>query len=200
MHSKIQRGRVYLLAVLMLAVKCSLEDYSPSLPQSTLIVHGQLLVTRSPTPLPAALLSTWVTYSVYWYIGLFLPRCWTLHFYLLNSMRFLSAHLLSLSRSFYMAAWPGFTCFSYLVNPALNRCSLSDRSSAAAQTNFSQSQQVSKTLDNIASPYRLYHTKLFNTSFLQEKLWASTLPQTCKEPRSLWIPSEIDLFQFSPCK
>lgn len=133
-------------------------------------VHGQLSVTRTSTTLLAALLSTWVTQSMYWYRGLFLPRCWTLDFYLLNSMRFLSAHFLSLPRSFYMAAWPGFTCFGYLVNSALKRCSFSDWSSTAEQTNFSQSQQVSKTLDKFASPYRLYHTKLFNISFLQENL------------------------------
>lgn len=131
-----------------------------------------------------------------WYIGLFVPRCWTLHFYLLNSMRLLSAHFLSLSRSFCMAAWPGFTCFSYSVTPTLDRCSFSDRSSTAGQTNFSQSQQVSKTLDKLASPYRLYPTKLCSG----ESLRATALPQTCKQPRSLWILSEIDLFQFSPCK
>lgn len=170
------------------------------MPQSTLTVHGQLLATRTPTSLLAALLSTWVAHRMYWYLGLFLPRCRTLHSHLLHSMRFLSAHFLSLSRSFYMAAWPGFTCFSCLVNPALNRCFFSDTSSTAAQTNFSQSQQVSKTLDNFASPYRLYHKAFQYQLSSRETLRASALPQTCKQPRSLWIPPESDLFQFSPCK
>ena len=44
--------------------------------------------------------------SLYWCVGLFLPRCRTLLLPLLNSIRFLSAQLSSLSRSRWMAAQP----------------------------------------------------------------------------------------------
>lgn len=165
------------------------------MPQGTQIVHGQLFVTKTSTSVLAALLSIWVAHSICWYIELFLPRCWTLHFYLLNSMRLLSAHFLSLSRSFCMAAWPGFTCCSYSVTRKLDRCSFSDRSSTAGQT------KVSKTLDNLASPCRLYHTKLFNTSYAQENL-SEPLPslRLASNQGAYEFQSEMGLFQFSPCK
>lgn len=41
---------------------------------------------------------------MYWWLGLFLHRCRTLHFPFLNSMKFLSAHLSSLLKSFWKAA------------------------------------------------------------------------------------------------
>lgn len=64
-------------------------------------------------------------------------------------------------------------CSSYMVNSALTlmRHYLSDRFSAAEQTNFiQQSQQVRKPPDIFASTYRLHCTKHFNTSFVQKNL------------------------------
>lgn len=171
-------------------LKCKGEKYLPA-------GNSNAGCLMQPRTLFTALYSSWSTFhhqthhipscSTAFHLGdtLFLSRCWTLNFYLLDSMRLLSAHLLSLSRSFSMAAGPGFTCFSYLVNPALNKCSFSDRSSTAEQTNFSQCQQVSKTLDNFASPHRIYHIVFQYQLFSGEPIKATVLPQTCKEPRSL---------------
>lgn len=65
---------------------------------------------------------------------------------------------------------------------------LPDRTSTAEQTNFSSSQQISRTLDNFASPYRLYHTELFNTSFVQEYL--------SEPPPSLRLASSQGAYEF----
>jgi len=62
--------------------------------------------TRTPRSLSSELLSSRSTPSLYWCIGLFLPRCRTLHLPLLNLIRFLSAQTSSLSRSRCMAAQP----------------------------------------------------------------------------------------------
>ena len=60
--------------------------------------------TSTPRSLSTELLSSRSTPSLYWCMGLFLPRCRTLHLPLLNFIRFLSAQLSSLSRSHWMAA------------------------------------------------------------------------------------------------
>ena len=65
-----------------------------------------LLSTRTPRSLSTELLSSRSTPSLYWCMGLFLPRCRTLNFPLLNLIRFLSAQLSSLSRSRSKAAQP----------------------------------------------------------------------------------------------
>lgn len=55
------------------------------------------LSTRTPWSFSAQLLSSWVAPSMSWYLELFLPMCKSLHFSLLNFMKFLSAlftHLL----------------------------------------------------------------------------------------------------------
>ena len=62
--------------------------------------------TRTPRSLSAELLSSRSTPSLYWCMGLFLPRCRTVHLPLLNLIRFLSAQLSSLSRSRWLAAQP----------------------------------------------------------------------------------------------
>ena len=49
--------------------------------------------TRTPRSLSAELLSSRSTPRLYWWMGLFLPRCRTLHLSLLNLFRFLSAQL-----------------------------------------------------------------------------------------------------------
>ena len=49
--------------------------------------------TRTPRSLSAELLSGRSTPSLYWCMGLFLPRCRTLHLPLLNLIRFLSAQM-----------------------------------------------------------------------------------------------------------
>ena len=51
----------------------------------------------SPRSLSAELLSSRAAPSLYWCMGLFLPRCSTLHLPLLNLNRFLSSQLSSLS-------------------------------------------------------------------------------------------------------
>ena len=62
--------------------------------------------TSTPRSLSAELLSSRSTPSLYWCMGLFLPRCRTLYLPLLNFIRFLCAQLSSLSRSRWMAAQP----------------------------------------------------------------------------------------------
>ena len=47
------------------------------------------LSSSTPRSLSAKLLSFWLAPSMYWCMGLFLPRSMTLHFPLLNFMRFL---------------------------------------------------------------------------------------------------------------
>ncbi|PKU40437.1 sterol regulatory element-binding protein cleavage-activating hypothetical protein [Limosa lapponica baueri] len=64
------------------------------------IVHQDSQVFR----LRAALQQ--VTPNLYWYMGLFLPRCSTLHLSLLKFIRFLSAQLSSLSRSHWIQRDP----------------------------------------------------------------------------------------------
>jgi len=60
--------------------------------------------TRTPRSLSTELLSSRSAPSLYWCMGLFLPRCRTLHLPLFNFISFLSAQLSSLSRSRWMAA------------------------------------------------------------------------------------------------
>ena len=64
------------------------------------------LSTRTPGSLATELHSSRSTPSLYWCMELFLPRYSTLHLFLLNFVRFLSAQLSSLSRSRGMAAQP----------------------------------------------------------------------------------------------
>ena len=74
--------------------------------QGTLLAHGQPVVHQdTQVPLRRAALQQGRP-SLYWCLGLFLPRGRTLHLPLLNLIRFLSAHLSSLSRSRWMAAQP----------------------------------------------------------------------------------------------
>ena len=67
--------------------------------------------TRTPRFLSAELLSSRSIPSLYWCMGLFLPRCRTLHLPLLNLIRFLSAQLSSLSRCHWMAAQPAWCIY-----------------------------------------------------------------------------------------
>ena len=68
-----------------------------------------MVSTRTSSSFSAKLLSSWSAPSICWCMGLFLARCRTLHFSLLNFMRFLSANFSSLQRSLWMAAWPSGT-------------------------------------------------------------------------------------------
>lgn len=52
------------------------------------------------------LISIWVAPSMYWCRGLFVPRCRTSHFSLLNCMRLLLAHFPSKWRTLWKAARP----------------------------------------------------------------------------------------------
>ena len=56
---------------------------------------------------------------MYTYVGLPQSKCNTLHFALLNLIRFTSAHLLILSRSLQMASLPQLGVFSNLAEDAL---------------------------------------------------------------------------------
>lgn len=58
-----------------------------------------LVFIRTPRAFSVNLLSSWVAPSIYWHMRLFLPRCRTLYFSLLNLTRFLSARFSSLLRS-----------------------------------------------------------------------------------------------------
>jgi len=74
--------------------------------QGTLLAHGQPVIPRdTQVPLRRAALQQ-VRPSLYWCMGLFLPRCRTLHLPWLNFVRFLSAQLSSLSRSMAVPAQP----------------------------------------------------------------------------------------------
>ena len=93
--------------------------------------HGWLMVnlssTSTPRSLSTELLSSKSAPSLYWCMGLLLPRCRTLHLPLLNFIRFLCAQLSSLSRSRWMTAQPetfqslphggkkGKVCFKHLT-------------------------------------------------------------------------------------
>ena len=70
--------------------------------KDTLLAPVHPGVLHVPTSFFTKLLSSWVATS--WCLGLFFPRCRTLHISLLNFMKFLSAHFSSLSRSLWMAA------------------------------------------------------------------------------------------------
>ena len=71
-----------------------------------LLAYLKLDSTRITRSFSAKPLSSWSAPSLYWCLVLFLYRCRTLHFPLLNFMRFPSVHLSSLSRFLRMAAWP----------------------------------------------------------------------------------------------
>lgn len=61
--------------------------------------------TRTPRIFSSKLLFSWVALSMSWCVKFFFPRCRTLHFSLLNSMSFLSAHFSSISKPNWMGAW-----------------------------------------------------------------------------------------------
>ena len=71
--------------------------------KGTLPVRVQLVLHYTYV-LPAKLLFGWSDSSMCWCMGLFLPRCRTLHLHLLNCMRFLLAPFSRLSTPFCMAA------------------------------------------------------------------------------------------------
>jgi len=64
----------------------------------------KLVSIRTPRSFSAKLFSSWVAPSVYCCMGLFLPRCRTLHFPWLSLRRFPSAHFSSLLTSLWVAA------------------------------------------------------------------------------------------------
>jgi len=84
----------------------------PRIPLAFLAARGHcwlmvnLSSTRTPRSLSAELLSSRSAPSLSWCMGLFLPRCRTLHLPLLSFIRFLCAQLSSLSRFRWMAAQP----------------------------------------------------------------------------------------------
>jgi len=100
-----QRGRIILLcllAALHLTQPRVLSTFFAAGAHCWLMVN--LVSTRTSRGFSANLLSSWAAPSIYWCMGLSLPRCRTLHFPLLNCMRFLSAHFSSLLRSLWLAA------------------------------------------------------------------------------------------------
>lgn len=64
---------------LMLAMLCIMQPKRQVALFATgmLLTHGQVFSTRTPRSFSQLLLSSGVTPSIYWYIGLFLPRCRT---------------------------------------------------------------------------------------------------------------------------
>ena len=73
---------------------------------SALLADVQAWCPPGPQVFFAKLLSNWAAPTTYWFLGLFLPRCRTLHLPLLNCMTFQWAHFSSLSGSLWMAAQP----------------------------------------------------------------------------------------------
>ena len=90
----------------LLAMLCLMQPWTPFTAfaaRSHCLLMSKLMSTASFSD---KLRFSWVDSSIYRCLGLFLPRCRTLHFPLLNFMRLLSAHFSSLSRSLWMAAQP----------------------------------------------------------------------------------------------
>lgn len=73
-------------------------------------VISNLLSNRTTISFSAKLLSSHSFPSLYWFMGLFLPKCRICHFPLLNSMRLLLGHFSSLPKFLWMAAQP--SCIS----------------------------------------------------------------------------------------
>lgn len=72
---------------------CNWDIISLLSKNSTLLAHVHYLVcTRCSGFFSTLLLFIWVAPIMSWCLGLFLPRCGTLHFPLLNFMRFQPAH------------------------------------------------------------------------------------------------------------
>lgn len=67
---------------------------------------SSLVPTTTPKSFPPRLLSSQSAPSTPWCTGLFFPGGRGLRVHLLNLMRFLSSHLCSLSRSFWLGAQP----------------------------------------------------------------------------------------------
>lgn len=91
--------------------------------KGTLLTQVQLSVHQDPL-FSVKLLSSWVALSIYWYMRLFLPRCRTLYFFLLNFIRFLSTHFSNLLICLWMAAQPSgisATVFSFVSSANLLR-------------------------------------------------------------------------------
>lgn len=94
----------------------SLWSFSMILPLGT--TENSLTPSQHGVPaLYCKLLCSWMALSIYWRMELFLPRCRTCQFPLLNLMRFLWAHFSSLSRFLYMAAQMA-TTFPYFMSSA----------------------------------------------------------------------------------
>lgn len=78
-----------------------------------------LVSTRTPRSFSVNLLSGWILFNLYCYLGMLNPRWSTLHFSLLNSLRFLSAHLSSLSKFWMATRFSGMSAtapsFAYLL-------------------------------------------------------------------------------------
>lgn len=69
--------------------------------KDTLITHIQLLFVKNPLPFYAKLLPSQLPPCLHWWMGLFCPRCRTLHLVLLNFMNFPSAHFSKLLMRFH---------------------------------------------------------------------------------------------------
>lgn len=72
---------------------------------------SNLVPTRATWPFSSKLLSSWVTPSMCWCLGLFLPTHSSLHFPLLSFLRILSAQFSILLRFLWMTAQP--SCVFY---------------------------------------------------------------------------------------
>ena len=102
-----QRGRITTLH--LLAVLCVMQ---PRIPFAFFAARAHswlkfnLVSTGTPSAFSAKLLYRWVSPSVCWCLGLFVPRSRTLYFPMLNFMRYLSAHFSRMLRSLGMTAWP----------------------------------------------------------------------------------------------
>lgn len=128
--------------------------------------------------------------SIYWCVGLFLPRSKNLHFLLLNSMSFLSDHFSSLLQSPWMAEWPPGTSVTVpsFVVPA-NWLRLHSTPSSTSLMKMS-----SKTRPNIqakatlpATGLQLDSVSLITSLWVQHLLFKQPQPDVGELPRrEIW--------------
>lgn len=112
-HCAEQRERIPSLILLGIVLSGAARDTTGHLCfKGTAPAPAQLGVHQDPQILFFWALFWLVTPAMFWCLGLFLPRCRTLHLSLLNSVRFLAAHLSSLLTSLWMAAQPAW-CISH---------------------------------------------------------------------------------------
>lgn len=108
-HQWWAEGKDYLFCPAGSTLSHTAQDViGPPRHKGSLLAHVPLIFNQGPRSFPAKLLSSWMPPAC---LGassqeLLLPRARTLHFSLMNYMRFLSDHFSRLLKSLWKAAWP----------------------------------------------------------------------------------------------